>query len=101
MTAGLEKVFSPNPAVGFVAMPGVSRARIAAGQVLAPAHSLSEMSRLMFNDYLDATLAAVFAAVVVAIVMYGLLDIRKALGTPKVTAVEVEFAGAAVGGRSA
>jgi carbon starvation protein len=59
------------------------------------------MSRLVFNDYVDATLAAVFAAVVVAVVIYGFFDIRKALGTPKVTAVEVEFAGAAVGGRSA
>jgi carbon starvation protein len=55
----------------------------------------------VFNDYLDATLAAAFAAVVVAMVIYGFLNIRKALATPKATAVEVEFAGAAVGGRSA
>ena len=74
---------------------------IAAGQVLAPAHSLSEMSRLLFNDYVDATLAALFAAVVISMVIYAILDIRKALGTPKVTAMEVEFAGAAVGARNA
>jgi len=101
VTAGLEKVFNPNPAVGFIAHAWRLSSAIAAGQVLAPAHSLGEMSRLVFNDYVDATLAAVFAAVVVAVVIYGLFDIRKALGTPKVTAVEVEFAGAAVGGRSA
>jgi len=101
VTAGLEKVFNPNPAVGFIAHAWRLSSAIAAGQVLAPAHSLSEMSRLVFNDYVDATLAAVFAAVVVAMVIYGFFDIRKALGTPKVTAVEVEFAGAAVGGRSA
>ena len=101
VTAGLEKVFNPNPAVGFIAHAWRLSSAIAAGQVLAPAHSLGEMSRLVFNDYVDATLAAVFAAVVVAMVVYGFLDIRKALGTPKVTAVEVEFAGAAVGGRSA
>ncbi|MGD0315737.1 MAG: carbon starvation CstA family protein [Xanthobacteraceae bacterium] len=101
VTAGLEKVFNPNPAVGFIAHAWRLSSAIAAGQVLAPAHSLSEMSRLVFNDYVDATLAAVFAAVVVAVVIYGFFDIRKALGTPKVTAVEVEFAGAAVGGRSA
>jgi carbon starvation protein len=101
VTAGLEKVFNPNPAVGFIAHAWRLSSAIAAGQVLAPAHSLGEMSRLVFNDYVDATLAAVFAAVVVAVVIYGFFDIRKALGTPKVTAVEVEFAGAAVGGRSA
>jgi carbon starvation protein len=101
VTAGLEKVFNPNPAVGFIAHAWRLSSAIAAGQVLAPAHSLSEMSRLVFNDYVDATLAAVFAAVVVAMVIYGFFDIRKALGTPKVTAVEVEFAAAAVGGRSA
>ena len=101
VTAGLEKVFNPNPAVGFIAHAWRLSSAIAAGQVLAPAHSLGEMSRLVFNDYIDATLAAVFAAVVVAMVIYGFFDIRKALGTPKVTAVEVEFAGAAVGGRSA
>ncbi len=101
VTAGLEKVFSPNPAVGFVAHASRLSNAIASGQVLAPAHSLGEMSRLVFNDYVDATLAFLFAAVVVLMVVYGVLNIRKALGTPKATAVEVEFAGAALGGRSA
>jgi len=101
VTAGVEKVFHPNPAIGFLAHAARMSNAIAAGQVLAPAHSLSEMSRLVFNDYVDATLAALFAAVVVSMVVYGFLDIRKALGTPKATAMEVEFAGAAVGGRNA
>ncbi len=101
VTAGLEKVFSPNPSVGFVAHASRLSNAIASGQVLAPAHSLGEMSRLVFNDYVDATLAFLFAAVVVLMVVYGVLNIRKALGTPKATAVEVEFAGAALGGRSA
>ena len=101
VTAGLEKVFDPNPAVGFLAHASRFSTAIGAGQVLAPAHSLSEMSRLVFNDYLDATLAALFVAVVISMVVYGFLDIRKALGTPKATAIEVEFAGAALGGRSA
>jgi len=101
VTAGLEKVFNPNPAVGFIAHASRFSNAIASGQVLAPAHSLGEMGRIVFNDYLDATLAAAFAAVVVAMVIYGFLNIRKALATPKATVVEVEFAGAAVGGRSA
>lgn len=101
VTAGLEKAFSPDPAVGFIAHARTLSRAIAAGKVLAPAHSLGEMSRLVFNDYLDATLAALFVAVVIAMVVYAFIDIRKALGTPKATAVEVEFAGAAIGGRNA
>ena len=101
VTAGLEKAFSPTPSVGFIAHARVLSDAIAAGKVLAPAHSLGEMSRLVFNDYLDATLAALFVAVVIAMVVYAFVDIRKALGAPKATAVEVEFAGAAIGGRNA
>jgi hypothetical protein len=33
-------------------------------------------------------------------VVYGLISIFRALGTPNVTAVEIEFAGAAAGGRA-
>ncbi len=101
VTAGMEKVFDPNPAVGFLAHASRLSTAIASGQVLAPAHSLGEMSRLVFNDYLDATLAALFAAVVISMVVYGIIDIRKALGSKNATAVEVEFAGAAIGGRNA
>jgi carbon starvation protein len=100
VTAGLEKVFNPNPAVGFVAHALRFSNAIASGQVLAPAHSLGEMSRLVFNDYVDATLAFLFAAVVVLMVVYGVLNIRKALGAPKPTAIEVELAGAAAAGGS-
>ena len=101
VTAGVEKVFNPNPAIGFLAHAARMSSAIASGQVLAPAHSLGEMSRLVFNDYVDATLAALFAAVVISVVVYAIIDIRKALGTPKATALEVDFAGAAVGGRNA
>jgi len=101
VTAGLEKVFNPNPAVGFVAHAFRLTSAIASGQILAPAHSLDEMSRLVFNDYLDATLAFLFAAVVLLMVVYGVLNVWRALGTPKATAIEVEFAGAAVGARNA
>jgi len=100
VTAGLEKVFSSNPAVGFLAHAKRFGNAVASGQVLAPAKSLEEMSRVIFNDYVDATLAALFVAVVVSMVVYGVINIFRALGTPNVTAVEVEFAGAAAGGRA-
>ncbi|HJY86687.1 MAG TPA: carbon starvation CstA family protein [Candidatus Acidoferrales bacterium] len=98
VTAGLEKVFASNPAVGFLAHGTRFGNAVASGQVLAPAKSLGEMSRIIFNDYVDATLAALFVAVVVSMVVYGLINIYRSLGTPHATAVEIEFAGAPAGG---
>ncbi|HUI95850.1 MAG TPA: carbon starvation CstA family protein [Xanthobacteraceae bacterium] len=100
VTAGLEKVFSANPAVGFLSHATRFGNALAANQVLAPAKSLEQMSRVIFNDYVDATLAALFVAVVVSMVVYGVISVIKALGTPKPTAVELEFAGAAGGARA-
>jgi len=89
VTAGLEKVFNPNPAVGFLAHAAKFGTAEAAGQVLAPAKTLHEMSRIVFNDYLDAGLAGLFAAIVVTMVIYGILDVRKALRNPRDTTVEI------------
>jgi carbon starvation protein CstA len=100
-TAGLEKVFSPNPSVGFVSHALKYGDALAAGQLLAPAKTLAEMSRIVFNDYVDATLAGLFVLVVVATVIYGLINIWKALGNPQATAVEIGLAGAVAGGRNA
>jgi hypothetical protein len=89
VTAGLEKVVSPDPAVGFVSHALRFGDAVAAGKILAPAKTLHEMSRVIFNDYLDAGLAALFAAIVVAVVVYGVVDARRALGNPKSSAVEI------------
>src|SRR5246500_5213697 len=98
ITAGLEKVFSPNPNVGFISHALKYGEAIAAGQLLAPAKSVAEMTRIVVNDYIDATLAAVFVLVVAATVIYALIDIWKALASPRATAVEIGLAGAAAGG---
>jgi carbon starvation protein CstA len=101
VTAGWEKVFDANPAVGFLSHAMQFGNAVSAGHVLAPAKTLGEMSRIIVNDYVDATLAALFVAVVVSVVIYGLVDVFKALGTPRPTASEVEFVGAAIGGSNA
>jgi len=99
VTAGLEKVFSSNPAVGFMSHAARFGNAVAANQVLAPAKSLAEMSRVIFNDYLDAGLAGLAVAIVLAVVIYAIIDITKALGTPRSTAIEIGgAAGAAAGG---
>ena len=89
VTAGLEKVFSPNPAIGFLAHAARFGNAMTAGTVLAPAKTMHQMSQIVFNDYVDATLAGVFAALVVTMVVYGIIHCRKAMGTPKSTTHEV------------
>jgi carbon starvation protein len=101
LTAGLEKVFSPNTAVGFLSHARKFGDALAAGQVLAPAKSLGQMSQIVVNDYVDATLAALFVAVVLSMVCYGVVHIRRALATPKATTAEVEFVAGAVGAGNA
>ena len=41
------------------------------------------------NDYVDAILSALFVMVVLAMIVYGVIAIRRALGDPEITAVEV------------
>lgn len=98
LTAGLQKVISDNPAIGFVSHAWKFGGALSSGKVLAPAKSIAEMQRIIFNDYVDATLAILFVAVVVAVVVYGLISIRKAFANPDVTANEIGAAAPAVEG---
>jgi len=89
VTAGLEKVFSADTKIGFLSHARQFGDAIAAGKVLAPAKTMGEMSRVVFNDYVDATLAALFVAVVLTMVVYGFISIRRAQAAPGVTAREI------------
>jgi carbon starvation protein len=94
ITAGLEKVANPNPAVGFVAHAWRFGEAAQAGKILAPAKTLDQMGRIVFNDYLDAAFAAVFVAIVVVMVVFGFIEARRALRSAKTTTAEI--GGAAV-----
>ena len=89
VTAGLEKVFSTDTKIGFLSHARQFGDAIAAGKVLAPAKTMADMSRVVFNDYVDATLAALFVAVVLTMVVYGFISIRRAQAAPGVTAREI------------
>jgi carbon starvation protein len=94
VTAGLEKVLSPDPNIGFLSHALKYADAIATGELLAPAKSVAEMTRIMINDYIDATLAAAFVLVVVATVVYAVISIRQALVAPEATAMEIRLGGA-------
>jgi carbon starvation protein len=95
LTAGLEKVLSPNPKLGFLSHADKFSHALSAQQVLAPAKSLTEMRRIIFNDYLDAAMASLAMAIVLTVLAYGVIRIRRARATPQLTAIEV--GGAVVG----
>jgi len=90
LTAGLEKIFSDNPAIGFIAQARLFQDKLAAGQITAPAKTLDEMQRVINNAYVDVTLAGLFVAVVVAMAIFGLVALIRALGSPSITSREVE-----------
>ena len=94
VTAGLEKVANPDPKVGFVSHAWRFGDAVAAGKVLAPTKTLDEMGRIVFNDYVDAILAALFVAIVIVMVVYGVMRSLGALRNVKSTTVEI--GGAAV-----
>ncbi len=89
LTAGLQKLFHPSPAVSFIASAQKFGDALAQGQVLAPAKSIEEMQRIVFNNYLDAGLCALFVAVVLAMLGYGLVAAWRGYVSPYVTAREV------------
>jgi carbon starvation protein len=91
LTAGWLKIFSAEPTIGFVAHARLFGDAVAAGKILAPAKTMAEMQRVIANDYVDATLCALFVMVVLAMVFYGVIAIRRALGDPKITAVEASL----------
>jgi carbon starvation protein len=101
LTAGFQKLFHPAPNIGFLSHARQFGDALAAGKILSPAKSLIEMQKIVFNDYVDSALAAIFISVVIAILIYGLISIRKALATPYVTASEVGAIGLAKGGAHA
>ncbi|MFG6460851.1 carbon starvation CstA family protein [Roseateles sp. DXS20W] len=91
MTAGWLKIFSADPKLGFLAHADKYATAIAEGKVLAPAKTLDAMSRVVFNDRLDAALCALFMGVVISVLIYSVKAILAARGTAKATAQETAF----------
>lgn len=91
LTAGWQKIFDANPKVSFLAHAAKLQAALDEGKVLAPAKSLAQMKRIIFNDYVDATLAGLFMFVVLSIAVYGVLAVLRARREAKPTSRETPF----------
>jgi carbon starvation protein len=101
LTAGWQKIFDANPKVGFLAHAGKLRDAFEAGKVMAPAKSLPEMQRIIFNDYIDAALSGLFMFVVVSIAVYAVLVVLRARREARPTVRETPFEPMPTGGGAA
>ena len=76
LSAGWLKLFSPDPQVSFIATARKFSAEIAThqadGTLPIKGLTIEQMQQIVFNNYLDAALCAVFMLVVVAGVIFGI-----------------------------
>lgn len=96
--AGWLKVFSDDARIGFLAHASKFSNAATAGKVLAPAKDLAQMQHIVQNDYVDAGLALLFMAVVLAMLGFSLRAMRRAAkaASPTVNEASYVVAGEAV-----
>ncbi|MDH2131859.1 carbon starvation protein A [Sphingobium yanoikuyae] len=89
LSAGFLKLFSADAKVGFLAHAAKYSAALDKGEVLAPAKSMAEMRQILFNDYVDAGLVAIFLAVVLSLLVFTIRTCLAARGFATPTAREI------------
>ena len=89
LTAGVQKIFHPDPRIGFLALARKFSDAAAQGTVLAPAKSIAEMQRVAFNNYLDAAVCAFFVLLVLAMCFFAAKVCLQALKQARPTAHEI------------
>ncbi len=91
MTAGWQKLFHSDPKIGFLANAEKYGAGLAQGEVLAPAKSMKDMERIVFNNHLDAALCVLFMSVVVLMLLFAVRAAWIARRNPQPTVQESDY----------
>ena len=92
LTGGWMKIFSDDPRLGFLAHARMYEGLIAAGTVPKGVASIEAAGRMVFNDRLDAAVAAFFMGAVVVILIESVrMWIRIISGRAPATSTEVKF----------
>ncbi|OUM02986.1 carbon starvation CstA family protein [Variovorax sp. JS1663] len=91
LTAGWQKIFSADPKVGFLSHASKYAEALEKGVLLAPAKTPEAMSRIVFNDRLDAALCGLFIFVVLSVLFYSVKSVLAARASNKPTAHETPF----------
>ncbi|HXY00513.1 MAG TPA: carbon starvation CstA family protein [Candidatus Limnocylindrales bacterium] len=81
MTASYQKIFSPNPRIGFLAAANAMAAQIAGGKI--PAARIVETHRLIFNQRLDAVVTATLAVMFLVLLVEAVIQWHAILGRGK------------------
>ncbi|MBH1998725.1 MAG: carbon starvation protein A [Sphingomonadaceae bacterium] len=89
LSAGWLKLFSSDAKVGFLAHATKFSTAADKGEILAPAKSMAEMERIIFNDRIDAALVALFLAVVLSLLFFTIRTCFAARRTDAPTAREI------------
>jgi carbon starvation protein len=89
LTAGVQKIFHPDPRIGFVSLARKFGDAAAQGTLLAPAKSIEEMQRVAFNNYLDAVVCGFFVLLVIAMCVFAAKICLQALKQANPTAHEI------------
>jgi carbon starvation protein len=93
LTASYQKVFSSDPKLGFFAQRDRFQDALDAGQVLPPAQSMDDMHAVVTNSTVDGVLAALFAVLIIVVIVDAsriwvkAILARRPLATTEVTAV--------------
>ncbi|HVD77308.1 MAG TPA: carbon starvation CstA family protein [Vicinamibacteria bacterium] len=72
MTASYQKIFHPDPRIGFLAQARVLGDQIAGG--LLPPDKVAQAERLIFNNRLDAAVTALFVVLIVILIAEALYE---------------------------
>jgi carbon starvation protein len=72
MTASYQKIFDPNPRIGFLSYINVLTAQLAAGKIAAA--KIAETQHVIFNQRLDAVVTAVLAGMVAVLIIEALIQ---------------------------
>jgi carbon starvation protein len=91
LTAGWQKIFHADIKIGFIAHARRYSEALDKGTLLAPANSVAQMQQIIFNDYVDAALSALFLLVVTSVLVFGIRTINAARNTSKPSAKETPF----------
>jgi carbon starvation protein len=94
MAAGWEKLFSSDARIGFIKHAQVVAEQMNSGTLPAAIKTAAEARRVIFNDYLDAAVAAFFMLSVIVILVASIREWVAVLKGKQVTSSEVPFSGA-------
>ncbi|MEK7343734.1 MAG: carbon starvation CstA family protein [Pseudomonadota bacterium] len=92
--AGLLKLISADPKIGFLAHAAKYNAAIVRNEVLSPAKSMTDMRAILLNDRIDAALTLLFMLVLLSILIFGVRACLAARAADRPTAHELPANGA-------